>query len=250
MNQMTREQILASIEPKSDQWNYDDLAGRSVMFKVAGVSAGPKDQPVQIRLDGERRFYRPCKSMRRVLIYCWGDDGHKWVGRSMTLYGDPTVMYGGVAVGGIRISHLSHIEKPIQLALTTTRSKRKPYRVEPIRTESTGTNDEPASAGTSPEDTPEGGNSSDAHADPSGPPEYYVPWTKDMTSLTGWIAGVEQALNEATDPFEAWQQNLTTFTALTNVAKTEQGKAALQALQNYAKAKIKAIEQAKLLSAG
>ena len=110
--QMTREQILASVVPKSDQWNYDDLIGGPVTVTVAGVSAGAADQPVNVRLVNDKKFYRPCKSMRRVLIMLWGDDGHKWVGRSMTLFGDPNVKFGGVAVGGIRISHMSDIDGP------------------------------------------------------------------------------------------------------------------------------------------
>ena len=93
-------------------------------------SASP-DQPIDVHLMGHRPF-RPCKSMRRVLIALWGDDGKMWPGKFMRLYCDPSVRFGGVAVGGIRISHVSGIEKPIDLMLTTTRSKRAPYRVEPL----------------------------------------------------------------------------------------------------------------------
>lgn len=125
-----------------------------------------------------------------------------------------------------------------------------PLLVAPQATESTGTNDEPASAGTSPEDAPEGGNSSTTHADPSGPPDYAVEWIKGETKLSQWVAGVKMVLDQAADPYEAWQDNLTTFTALMNAAKDEKAQGALQALQDHATAKIKAIEQADLLSAG
>jgi hypothetical protein len=47
----------------------------------------------------------------------------------MTLYRDDSVLFGGIAVGGIRISHLSHIEKDLTLALTVSRASRKPYTV-------------------------------------------------------------------------------------------------------------------------
>lgn len=132
---MTREQILATIVTKSDQFNYDDLTGGPITVTVAGVSAGAPDQPVNIRLVGEKRFYRPGKSMRRVLIMLWGDDGHKWVGRSMTLYGDPNIKFGGVAVGGIRISHMTDIDVPKELFLTMTRGKKAPYEVRPLHVE-------------------------------------------------------------------------------------------------------------------
>jgi len=78
------------------------------------------------------RDYKPCKSMRRVLIAAWGDKGREWIGKEMTLFGESRVSYGGVEVGGIRISHLSHIEKEMKIKLTTTRSKRSEFVVKPL----------------------------------------------------------------------------------------------------------------------
>ncbi len=37
-----------------------------------------------------------------------------------------------VAVGGIRISHLSHIDKPITMALTATKGSKKLFTVHPL----------------------------------------------------------------------------------------------------------------------
>jgi hypothetical protein len=62
--------------------------------------------------------------MRKVLIFAWGQDGNAWAGRSMTLYCDPTVKFGGDEVGGIRISHISDIERDLQVSLTATRGKK------------------------------------------------------------------------------------------------------------------------------
>ena len=58
-----------------------------------------------------------------------GGAGHAWIGRSMTLYNDPEVKFGGVMVGGIRISHMSHIERDIALSLTSTKGKKQGYTV-------------------------------------------------------------------------------------------------------------------------
>ena len=75
---------------------------------------------------GEKlRDFVPCKSMRRVLIAAWGDKGADWVGKVMELYGDPSVKWAGEAVGGLRISALSDIAKPLTIALTATRGSRK-----------------------------------------------------------------------------------------------------------------------------
>lgn len=129
---MTTESLRDTIEPKSDQLNADDLIAGPITVRITDVkrSAAP-DQPIDVHIDGHRPF-RPCKSMRRVLIAIWGDDGKSWVGRSMTLYCDPAVKFGGVAVGGIRISHMTDIDKPVDLMLTTTRSKRSVYTVKPL----------------------------------------------------------------------------------------------------------------------
>ena len=128
--------LLDTIAPKSDQLNYDDVAAKPATVKVTGLSMGSPEQPVVIKiaaLDGEpMRDYKPCKSMRRVLIAVWGDQGRDWIGKSLTLYGDSTVKFGGAAVGGIRISHMSNIEKPAEVMLTMTRGKRSPFIVRPL----------------------------------------------------------------------------------------------------------------------
>lgn len=121
------------VQPKSDQLNADDLIGGAITVNVLSVQlTGSAEQPVMLTIDGGYRPYKPCKSMSRLLVFCWGKDGNQWAGRSMTLYRDPKVKWAGQEVGGIRISHLSHIDKPISVALTETKGKRKPYQVEPL----------------------------------------------------------------------------------------------------------------------
>lgn len=129
---MTTESLRDTIEPKSDQLNADDLIGTTKTIKVTGVSRGSgSDQPIVVNHEGDNgRPFKPCKSMRRVLIFAWGDDGRDWIGKSMTLYCDQDVKFGGVKVGGIRISHLSHIQSAISMSLTATRGKRSPYSVD------------------------------------------------------------------------------------------------------------------------
>jgi hypothetical protein len=125
-----------TIAPKSDQLNADDLIGRTLTIKVTRVSRADGEQPVAINFEDDGgKPYKPCKSMRRVLVNVWGPDGHAYVGRRMTLYRDDTVAFGGMAVGGIRISHVSDITKPVTMALTATRAQRKPYTVKPLPAE-------------------------------------------------------------------------------------------------------------------
>lgn len=121
-----------TIVPKSDQLNSDDLLTGPITVTITGVSRGTPDQPVNIAIDGGHMPYRPAKSMRRVMIAAWGSKGSAWVGRRLTLFCDPSVKFGGVQVGGIRISHMSGISGPLSLMLTTTRSKRKQFTVQPL----------------------------------------------------------------------------------------------------------------------
>ena len=129
--------MLNTIIPKVDQLTADHLSGAPITIRVASVQidAGT-DQPVTIHYEGEGSFpYRPCKSMRRVLVKVWGADANAYVGRSMTLYRDDGVKFGGLEVGGIRISHVSDIDRDVTMALTATKANKKPFTVEPLRLE-------------------------------------------------------------------------------------------------------------------
>lgn len=122
-----------TIAPKSDQINADDLMAGPQTVTVASVDAGTAEQPVNVHLaETPGRPFRPSKSMRRVMVAAWGKNSSQYVGRRMTLYRDPSIKFGGMLVGGIRISHMSHIPKRLELPLTVTRGKREKYVVEPL----------------------------------------------------------------------------------------------------------------------
>ena len=124
--------IAKSIVPKSDQLNAEDLLSGPITVTVTDVRQGTAEQPIAIIIDGERQPYKPCKTMRKVLVYCWTDQAANWIGKRLTLYADPDVKWAGVAVGGIRISHLSGIESQLMLMLSETKGKRKPITVKPL----------------------------------------------------------------------------------------------------------------------
>ena len=121
-----------SIVPKSDQINADDLIGGPQTYTVREVKRGNAEQPIDIMLVETDRAYRPSKSMRRVLVDAWGKDSAVYAGRRLTLYRDPEVRFGADKVGGIKISHLSHIASRREIALTVTRGRRSPHMVEPL----------------------------------------------------------------------------------------------------------------------
>lgn len=135
----------AVIVPKSDQINADDfIAGpRTITIRDVQIRGG-QEQPVSIYFEGSDKAFRPCKSMSRVLVQAWGPDAKVYVGRSLTLYRDPAVKWGGMEVGGIRISHLSDIDGKMVLQLTATKGQRKPHVVMPLVAEKPPTVDNAA----------------------------------------------------------------------------------------------------------
>lgn len=121
------------VEAKSDQLNADDLIGAPRTITVRKVSGNDGDQPVSIHFDGDNgKPFKPCKTMRRVLLAVWGRNAADYVGRSMTLYRDDTVQFGGLNVGGIRISHMSHIDKDMVVVAMKSKGKKAPIKVEPL----------------------------------------------------------------------------------------------------------------------
>lgn len=124
--------ISHTIVPKSDQLNAEQLLLGPLTITVTRVTVGASDeQPVAVYYEGDKgRPFKPCKTMRKLLAFAWGADASQWGGRSMTLYNDPAVKFGGDEVGGIRISHLSDLPGPtLTASLTTTRGKKAKFAV-------------------------------------------------------------------------------------------------------------------------
>lgn len=122
-----------TILAKSDQLNADDLIGREITIEITGVTVKSGEQPVSVHYKGDNnKPWKPCKSMCRVLVAGWGADSSLYAGRSLTLHRDDSVTWGGMAVGGIRISQMSHIDKPLTIALTAKKGSKKIAVIQPL----------------------------------------------------------------------------------------------------------------------
>ena len=132
--------VTKAIEPRSDQQNADDyLTGpKTVKIKSVDVKAGA-EQPVSVHLYGhDGKPWKPSKTALRCLAAIWGPDASAWKDLSLTLYCDPDVTWGGMKVGGIRVSHMEGLTQARTLMLTKTRGKKgatviKPLVVDPTR---------------------------------------------------------------------------------------------------------------------
>jgi len=119
---------------KTDQLNADDLIAGPRTIKIRDVVAKETgEQRAHLFFDGDNgKPYKPNTSMLKILCAIWGPDGAKWVGRSMTVFNDKTVKWAGQPVGGIRISHMSHIDEVQVNTIAVTRGQKKPYTVKPL----------------------------------------------------------------------------------------------------------------------
>ena len=125
--------ISNAIIAKSDQMNAIDLA-QDVTVTILDVIEGPKDQPVHIITDkyGPSRPFKPSVTVLRDVAQAWGLDSGVWVGRRLTLFNDPTVVWAGQEVGGIRVRAMSHIDKAFEAKHALSRTKSKKVMIQPL----------------------------------------------------------------------------------------------------------------------
>lgn len=181
--------LTESIVPKSDQMDYSDFIAGPKTVTIKEVRPGASsEQPVEILLAEFDRPWRPAKSMRRVLVAAWGADSNNYLGRRLTLFGDPSVKWGGIAIGGIRISHVSHITKPLTIALTESKGKRKPFSVDPLPAEKPAPKPEPAST-----EIPEEVIAQTKRATAEGKRDEYLAWLTENNAPAHILEYVKEA---------------------------------------------------------
>jgi hypothetical protein len=120
-------------EARSDQLNADDLIGISKTITVTRVTGNDGDQPVSIFYQGDNgKPFKPCKTIRRVLQAIWGRYANEYIGKSMTLYRDDKVTFGGLETGGIRISHMSDLDKETMVVVMKSKGKKVGIKIQPL----------------------------------------------------------------------------------------------------------------------
>lgn len=129
-----------ALAPRSDQLNADDLIPGPRTIKITGAKVTKADRQLRITLNYEGdngKPFKPCKTMGRAMVMVWGitDDDYEqqFVGKSIRVYRDPEVKFGDQgAVGGIRISHMSHIDAPKTVKLTVSQGKKSNFVFQPL----------------------------------------------------------------------------------------------------------------------
>jgi hypothetical protein len=127
--------------PKSTQLNADQLVVGPMDITITDVRLGSDEkQPIIVHYENQAgRPFMPCLTMRRVLMAAWGFDGREWIGKSLRVFHDPQVRFGGEDVGGVRISHMTDIPgKRIELKLTASKGKKTLYVIERMEPKASG----------------------------------------------------------------------------------------------------------------
>ena len=132
---MSDNELRNATQAKSDQMNVEDFFGdETKTITITQVkNNGGLEQPVSVHFEGDNgKPYKPNKSMCRVITAIWGGHLADYIGKRMTIYVDRGVTYGGIAVGGLKISHMSGIKANTDVLLTAKRGLKKPHTVKPL----------------------------------------------------------------------------------------------------------------------
>lgn len=128
------------IAPRSDQLNAEDLISGTKTIKITSVDVrvGAKEQPVTVHYEGENgKPFKPCKTVCKIMARVWqSEDSKTYVGKSMVLFRDPKVRFGADETGGIRVSHMSHIDKITKVTVLKTKGKYDTHAIAPMPGES------------------------------------------------------------------------------------------------------------------
>jgi len=129
-----------AIAVKSDQLNSDDLVTGPMTIKITDIGYYQDNgkTKILIRFDGDQgKPWKPCTTMARLMATVWevpkDNDGSALIGHSLTVYRDPGVKWSGMAVGGIRISHMDAIDKDRVEMVTITRGKKEAMIIKPLK---------------------------------------------------------------------------------------------------------------------
>jgi hypothetical protein len=117
----------------STQLDNVDLMGGPREFTITEVAeTNDREQPLSVTLAEYHRPWKPGLTMRRLLAGLYGEDDDNWVGKRVRLFRDESVSFGKQRTGGTRISHASHIDRPITLTLPISKGKFGEFKVEPL----------------------------------------------------------------------------------------------------------------------
>lgn len=124
------------LEAKSDQLNAVDIIGDEKIITITSVDVTKDSITVHYEGEGKKPWKIGNKTVPRILNKIWDAKGETdvWVGKTVAVHYDPTVVYAGEAVGGIRPHAASGIEsKQVVKTREMRGNKPKTFEIQPLR---------------------------------------------------------------------------------------------------------------------
>lgn len=128
------------LEAKSDQLNAIDILGGEKIITITSVDVTKEGVTVHYEGEGKKPWKIGNKTVPRIFNKVWDckKRTEPWVGKMVALHYDPTVIYAGESVGGIRPHAVSHIDAPMKITTREVRGpKAKTFTIQPLRMEMT-----------------------------------------------------------------------------------------------------------------
>ena len=129
--------IAHTLIAKSDQLNAADLIGGEKLLKITSVDVKSASD-VWVHYEGENgRPWKTSLTARRILARLWTEESDNWIGHTVAVHCDPTVVYAGEEVGGIRPHAATGIDSERVIKLKERRGpKPKTFKIVPLRLDS------------------------------------------------------------------------------------------------------------------
>ena len=131
--------LTEALAPASDQLTADSLISgpRTITFTAVKIGKDGRSTRVSLNYEGDDgKPFKPCKTMGRAMVMVWGiTEGREndFVGKSVTVFRDPDVSFGEQGkIGGVRISHMSHISKAATVKLTVAQGSKRAFVFQPL----------------------------------------------------------------------------------------------------------------------
>ena len=141
-DEFTKEDVAAALAADSTQLNAIDLAAGPIVVQILHAKPikvqNAKKATVTtalVTISGPWKPWKMSKTSFRVAVELMGEPvGGAWNGRWIRLYRDPSVIFSGEEVGGIRMSGLSGLKKTVSGSVQGGKnSPRYKFCVEPIQ---------------------------------------------------------------------------------------------------------------------
>jgi hypothetical protein len=124
-----------TIEAQSDRINAADLMGADKIIVINEVVRYSESGTSKFYLNyvgHNGRAYKPSLGMRRIIMTLWGKDGTQYIGRSIKIFRDPTVIYAGKAAGGVVISAMTDIKSKATVVIPISKTKSVTYVIDKL----------------------------------------------------------------------------------------------------------------------